>query len=403
MNASEFLNGYLDYLITQRNINRVLSNEIAYDSLRFSHYSYTDNYLLSVWDEFGVQEICAKAYDEIKKDNKTDPLVEIEKLKKHISYLTDYLHCSYDSYSKLPNLTFKYELEALKESGNREEKWFKEVVERAPGLIDIIEHIRKIDSAVHGEITPLVFMAQEGNAYAKNRLVDIYLKSILKHALYFSKRYDLDLEDCFQEASIGFLKSIEKYTPIPGYTFGNYYGMWIKQQILRNICGMRFSRRMPVHFTDVLLQIIDYCKTVGLSLEQDFLIEDYSQLLVERFQFSKDQAYRYLECLIDDLSFEELNDEDYSDLQYDLDFLPDERATATLLKEQMDEVLKTLTPREAQVLRLRYGIDCDHEHTLEEVGEEFNVTRERIRQIEAKSLRKLRHPSRSKKLADYLI
>ena len=265
-----------------------------------------------------------------------------------------------------------------------------------------LKEIGKISLLSLDEETELSKRIAEGDETAKNRLAESNLRLVVSIAKRYVGRGMLFL-DLIQEGNIGLMKAVEKFEAEKGYKFSTYATWWIRQAITRAIADQARTIRVPVHMVETINKLSRYQRQLTLELNREPTDEE----LAKKMGMSPDKVREVIKIAQDPVSLETpIGEEEDSHLG---DFVPDESNMSPedftiheMLKEEIGDVLLTLTEREEQVLRLRFGLDDGSPKTLEEVGQMFGVTRERIRQIEAKALRKLRHPSRSRKLKDFL-
>ncbi|MCI5702099.1 MAG: RNA polymerase sigma factor RpoD [Erysipelotrichaceae bacterium] len=265
-----------------------------------------------------------------------------------------------------------------------------------------LKEIGRINLLTSDEEFEYAKLANQGDEHAKTMLAESNLRLVVSIAKRYVGRGMLFL-DLIQEGNIGLMKAVEKFDPSKGYKFSTYATWWIRQAITRAIADQARTIRIPVH----MVETINKLARVQRQLTQELNREPTDEEIAKKLGVSLDKVREVYKISQDPVSLETpIGEEDDSHLG---DFIKDERtmspeeyATVGMLKEELSGVLLTLTEREEKVLRLRFGLDDGQCRTLEEVGQIFNVTRERIRQIEAKALRKLRHPSRSRKLKDFL-
>ena len=265
-----------------------------------------------------------------------------------------------------------------------------------------LKEIGRVPLLTNEEEQELSERMAQGDVQARKRLSEANLRLVVSIAKRYVGR-GMQFLDLIQEGNLGLIKAVEKFDHTKGFKFSTYATWWIRQAITRAIADQARTIRIPVH----MVETINKVKKVSSQLLHKNGHEPSAEEIAAELDMSVDKVREILRVSQEPVSLETpIGEEEDSHLG---DFIPDddapvpaEAASQTLLKEQLADVLKTLTPREEKVLRLRFGLDDGRPRTLEEVGKEFNVTRERIRQIEAKALRKLRHPSRSKKLRDFL-
>ena len=285
----------------------------------------------------------------------------------------------------------------------RQLKITKSITNRESASLDkYLQEIGKEELITVEEEVELAQRIKKGDQEALEKLTKANLRFVVSVAKQYQNQ-GLSLPDLINEGNLGLIKAVEKFDYRKGYKFSTYATWWIRQAITRAIADQARTIRIPVHMVETINKLI----RVSRQLLQELGREPTPEEIAEEMDMPVDRVREILKISQEPVSLETpIGEEEDSHLgdfiQDDNVPVPADAAAFTLLKEQLVEVLGTLTEREQKVLRLRFGLDDGRARTLEEVGKEFNVTRERIRQIEAKALRKLRHPSRSRKLKDYL-
>ena len=302
----------------------------------------------------------------------------------------------------LPELEELEEIEEVTEEEMNETEAMADTFSTDDPVRMYLKEIGKVPLLTPEEEQDLAKRMAEGDEEAKRRMAEANLRLVVSIAKRYVGRGMLFL-DLIQEGNLGLIKAVEKFDYTKGYKFSTYATWWIRQAITRAIADQARTIRIPVHMVETINKVI----RVSRQLLQELGHDPSAEEIAAEMNMPVDKVRDILKIAQEPVSLETpIGEEEDSHLG---DFIPDEDASEpseaasfSLLREQLEEVLDTLAPREKKVLELRFGIVDGRTRTLEEVGKEFNVTRERIRQIEAKALRKLRHPSRSKKLRDFL-
>ena len=339
-------------------------------------------------------------------------LIGVARKKKNIleyQEISDYfadLQLNEDQFDKLLELLEQSNVDVLRITEDDDDIPDEEIILSEEEEVDMesidLKEIGKVPLLSAEEEIDLAQRMEVGDEEAKKRLAEANLRLVVSIAKRYVGRGMLFL-DLIQEGNLGLIKAVEKFDYTKGYKFSTYATWWIRQAITRAIADQARTIRIPVHMVETINKLI----RVSRQLLQELGREPTPEEIAEEMSMPVERVREILKISQEPVSLETpIGEEEDSHLgdfiQDDNVPVPADAAAFSLLKEQLNEVLGTLTEREQKVLRLRFGLDDGRARTLEEVGKEFNVTRERIRQIEAKALRKLRHPSRSRKLKDYL-
>ncbi len=280
---------------------------------------------------------------------------------------------------------------------------FKDEIERRQKKLEQLEGLYHLTITDIKDINREVSIGEAKARRAKKEMVEANLRLVISIAKKYTNR-GLQFLDLIQEGNIGLMKAVDKFEYRRGYKFSTYATWWIRQAITRSIADQARTIRIPVH----MIETINKLNRISRQMLQEMGREPTPEELAVRMEMPEDKVRKVLKIAKEPISMETpIGDDEDSHLG---DFIEDtsvaspiDQATMESLRETTHSVLAQLTPREAKVLRMRFGIDMNTDHTLEEVGKQFDVTRERIRQIEAKALRKLRHPSRSEQLRSFLV
>lgn len=326
-------------------------------------------------------------------------LLEKEKIEIDVSDMADLLGKAAEV---LPSDAELFETEEQTDELLREDPTVDEGTNLSDPVRMYLKDIGKIPLLTTEEEQQIGKLMAEGDEDAKRRMIEANLRLVVSIAKHYVGR-GMHLLDLIQEGNVGLLRAVEKFDYSKGYKFSTYATWWIRQAITRALADKARTIRIPVHMVETINKVSHTSRSLVQELGREPTVTEIS----DRLGIGEDKVAEVIKIAQEPVSLETpVGEEDDSNLG---DFIKDseskepaESASYNLLREQLSQVMATLTPREAKVLRLRFGLEDGRPHTLEEVGKEFDVTRERVRQIESKALRKLRHPSRSKLLRDFL-
>lgn len=291
------------------------------------------------------------------------------------------------------------------------ESVYAEIISLSETLQTLVEKIRIMPSPQYGELSVLTTQVANGNAFARERLISLFMRNALKIALSMTKQYDLDIEDAVTAGLIGLINAVDRYDPTGFSAFPPYASMWIQQNIQRECNPTWMDFYFPAHYQANLLQVYQmYVELSNMDNTEDDDIDNILAKIVTETDFDVVQVKNYIETVLlqqGRLSLESLIDScESGDMEYPLALMLDsdyvlDKVSVSLRNEAIADALLTLKERERQVICLRHGLTDGVPKTLEEVGAQFNITRERVRQIEAKAIKKLQHSVRSKRLKEF--
>lgn len=286
---------------------------------------------------------------------------------------------------------------------------YRRIIEKDPSLGNFVAYVQTIKPPQMVEWQTLLPKALAGNTTARMRIVEMYTRNVLRIALYYSEKYELPIADIIQDGLVGLITSIDKFDQAESSTFQTYYPMWVRQMIQREMPHYMYARYFPVHIHEKLMAVREIAAQTGVDLPPDRVAcEVLIPRICEEFDFPEDRARQLLKYFSTTESLDvimEQQSESDENVGIMACFIADEDIMDAIVEKDcrkaLLECLNTLTDREAEILSMRYGMHGGTPQTLEEVGKVFGVTRERIRQLENKAIRKLQHPSRAIKIKDY--